>query len=166
LWLKEHGELYHVNDNLAKQRNEPCEKLKLHNQCQSTIRDYYPWIREERSSSQSIIPSKAYLATQNMQYQQAIDALIAGSPVHGFNGGRDALALLLDQIIVYKSDITDQRFSLLEVLLHHSQLKEMHYRRFSRLQLMYPSYYANLLLKSPELSQAENYPVSDYASLI
>jgi hypothetical protein len=133
------------------------------NQCTS-ITDSYQWLQEDYNSRQTRTPSKIYTAIQNIQYKDAERFLTERGLMHGFPGGRDALALLLDRMVPFRAKVSLQTFNLMEILLQNTELKNMHYRRFNRLQLKYPNYYASLALKYPNLSKVESYPVNDYIS--
>jgi len=110
--------------------------------------------------------SIVYSAIKDLQYAKALDALLQDSQTHGVQGGRDALALLLDRMIPFRTKVNADGFSLFELLLSHTSLTDVHFRRLNRLQLKYPTYYDNLAARYPVLKQVESYQVSDYISFL
>ena len=108
--------------------------------------------------------SRIYKAVSIFDYSKAIELMQSNYPSHGFEHGRDALALLLDHILSQSDVNIEQKNVLLEQLLGSTKLQDMHYRRLHRLKLKWPAMYQEMLSKFDAISVAEDYPLSRYNS--
>ena len=135
------------------------------NTCRNHISDVPQFISAYERADYRVL-SIVYSAIKDLQYAKALDALLQDSQTHGVQGGRDALALLLDRMIPFRTKVNADGFSLFELLLSHTSLTDVHFRRLNRLQLKYPTYYDNLAARYPVLKQVESYQVSDYISFL
>ncbi|WP_412972151.1 hypothetical protein [Glaciecola sp. MF2-115] len=108
--------------------------------------------------------SRIYKAVSRFEYSKAAELMEFNYPSHGFEHGRDALALLLDHILSQSDVNIEQKNMLLEQLLSSTPLQDMHYRRLHRLKLKWPMMYQEMVSKFEEVSKAEDYPISSYNS--
>lgn len=123
-------------------------------------------VKKNLVDNDNIFPSQVYLAIQNNSYARAKEILNIEKNLNGFEGGRDALALLLDRIVPFRAKFSPDAFELLESLLLETKLKKVHFKRLNRLQLKFPIYYNSLVQKFSELKYAYKYPVSRYTSYL
>ena len=77
----------------------------------------------------------------------------------------DALAILLEQLILHGDNDIEKRRKLLEILLGVTELQDMHFRRLHRLQLKWPLMFEALSQQFSAILAAPNYPLNLYQGL-
>lgn len=145
---------WYMDINLIDNKLCPASKYML-----NELNEYY-------TNNKLMTPSLVYRSLQNFDLDKVKLLLIDSMPTHGFNGGRDGLALLLDRIIPFRAKVSAQYFELLELMLEDTQLTEMHYKRLHRLQLKYPNYFNELRKSYPQIDAALDYPLSQFNSFL
>lgn len=108
--------------------------------------------------------SAVYKAISGFVYDKAIALSTPGAATHGYEHGRDALALLLDHIITQGPTVIEQKRTLLRLLMANTELQDMHFRRLHRFKLKWPAWYEALASEFTQVNLAPDYPVSRYNS--